>query len=192
MFVLQELQCLQRFSLTIYAHPQMNYITLHIKFYHWSLLLQFSEVIEEYVCLALGPEFTSWGRKWTHQDRVDSVLSSVPPCTPVACLIHSESDEETVARILMAVAEEKGLPYHHLEMGEMDDDLLKLEGWCSEGGWAVIGYSYLQSSPQRAWQQLSKVANITVCVHIYLMYSSLYHIRLSETMSRRAQIYSYG
>lgn len=138
-----------------------NYITLQS--FSVFLLLQFSEVVEEYVCLSLGPEFTSWGRKWSHRDRVDSVLSSVPPCTPVACLIHSESDEDRVAGILRAVAKEKGVPCHHLELGDTDNDLLKLEGWGSEGGWAVIGYSYLQSSPQRTWQQLTKVVQC-VCV----------------------------
>lgn len=88
----------------------------------------------------------------------------MPPCTPVACLIGSEGDEDTVARILRAAAEERSVPYHYLELGDKcdrDNVLLKLEALCSEGGWAVIGYSYLQSSPEETWQQLTKVNTLT-------------------------------
>lgn len=62
------------------------------------------------------------------------------------------------------MAEEKSVPYHYLELGDKcdrDNALLKLEALCSEGGWAVIGYSYLQSSPEETWQQLTKVSTLT-------------------------------
>lgn len=115
--------------------------------------------------LSLGPEFTSWGRKLTSQHKLDHILSSVPPCTPVACLIRSDSDEETVARVLGDVAEERSVSCHYLELGDTcdrDNALLRLGVLCSEGGWAVIGYSYLQSSPEETWQKLTKVWQVYI------------------------------
>ena len=125
-------------------------------------ILQFHEVVEEFVSLSLGPEFTSWGANITSQDPLDHILSTVPPCTPIACLVPSEQDEDTAARILREAAREKGVAYHHLEMEELwdgDKALLQLGVWSGEGGWVVIGQSYLQSNPRKTWQQLTKVAH---------------------------------
>ena len=110
----------------------------------------------------------------------------------MACLIQSEGDEDTVARILKAVAEERSVPYHYLELGDMcdrDNALLKLAAFCSEGGWAVIGYSYLQSTPEETWQQLTKVSTHIPDSVCYKLHLHLQTLRDCESQSAELQLW---
>ena len=105
--------------------------------------------------LAVGPEFTSQGESFTPQEPINHALSTVPPHTPVACLILCENDEEIVVGVLRGAARERGVAYHHVELG--DDGLMDPEVWSREGGWVMMSYSYLQQHPQNIWHKLTEV-----------------------------------
>ena len=124
-------------------------------------ILQFPKAVEEFISLALGPEFTPWGESFTSQDPLDLVLSTVAPRTPVACLLRSQQDEAAAARLLEAAARERGVKYRYVELPDTqscDDVMLKLGAWSGEGGWVVVAYSYLLSEHQKIWQLLVKVS----------------------------------
>ena len=124
-------------------------------------ILQFPEAVKEFISLALGPEFTPWGEGFTSQDPLDLVLSTLAPCTPVACLLRSQQDEAAAARLLEAAARERGVECRYVELPDTqscDDVMLKLGAWSGEGGWVVVAYSYLLSEHRNIWQLLVKVS----------------------------------
>ena len=129
--------------------------------------MQFAEVVEEFVSLEFGPEMTSCGAHFKPQNPLDQIISNgLPSSTPVVCLTYSEDNEDTVAGILRVGARERGVAYHYIELDDMwDRDSVQsnLGVWSCEGGWMVIGCSYLQRNPQKTWQQLTEVGTLGRC-----------------------------
>ena len=124
-------------------------------------------MVEGYVSLAVGSDFTPQGPDFVPQTSVDHILDTSSPSSLVAGLMHSGEDEATAVKVLEREALRRVVEIHHVKLldeGSHRELVPRLNTWLRGENWVVVQHSHFLENCRLVLRELAEVCILSVHV----------------------------